>query len=169
MRQAPTDDESAAADCEGLDTDRHGRFKIARRLLQGGGVEILGHDGEAGQRSGVAERLLLSRQSRRPVDILVDRGGSLAGERIIVALQPLETLLATQGLIFCFSVEFADHAIEFVERAAETLAVLLSEFGQLRPDHREEKSYRQSQTARQHETASQALGRSMIESRPRRG
>jgi hypothetical protein len=142
MRQAPADDERNAADFEGFETDRHGRFKIARRLLQGGGVEILGHDGQAGQRPGVAERALLSRQPFRALDILIDGGCSLAGERVIVVLQPLETLLAAQGLIFCFSVEFADHAVEFVERAAETLAVLLSEFGQLRPDHREEKSYR---------------------------
>jgi hypothetical protein len=67
-----------------------------------------------------------------------------------ILCEPLQGVGAGQVLALNLAVEFGHGPFELIERAAQTLSVLLREFGRLRTDQSGQHGDGQSKSARQH-------------------
>ncbi len=107
------------------------------------------------RRSGPASLQLrdFALQARFARDVAFDVRAALARQRVRVVLQPGDAFGGRQGTARRLRVERGDDPPEFVERAAEPLAILLREFRPLRAEETAQEADRQRQSSRQHRKA----------------
>src|SRR4029077_14618212 len=107
-------------------------------------------DVKAHKRAGRVHRLNLLVETFGPLDRLAHVLAALARQRVRIVLEPLQGLEAGQVLALNLAVELGHDPVELSERAAQTLTVLLREFGRLRADQSGQHGDRQGYSAREH-------------------
>jgi hypothetical protein len=95
------------------------------------GIEILDKSRELAQRIRRIEFLHLAFEPAEACLDLAHLDATPAYERIGMRLEPGNALRAVHSQLRCILIESLENALQFVDRAAESLPVLLRELGQL--------------------------------------
>jgi hypothetical protein len=127
-KAGPPEQEPGPTHKQALGRRRPGRLEIEIRRARKLAVEAAGQHGQALELSRIRNGVALPFEALQPIDDL-GHGRRLALHEPVGLLgQPRDRLLAGDTLRARILVERADHAAEFVDRAADALAVLLREF-----------------------------------------
>ncbi len=105
---------------------------------------------KAHQRTGGVHGLDLLAETPVAIDRLAHVFAALAGQGVVVALEPAQSLDARQVRAPRLGVELGHDPVELFERPAQSLAVLLGEFRPLRADESGQHGDGQGKSARKH-------------------
>ena len=150
VRGGPADDDRDRAHDEGLGRDGNRGLEILQRTPDCRRVEIFGEYGQTFERSAVLQGVELALEPGGPGDIVFDIDAALMRQNIGVLLQPFDALRARQRLRGGLRVELRHDPIEFIQGAADTLAILLREFRQLRAHEAEQQTDREGELSKEH-------------------
>ena len=129
---------------------RLGGFVIVERAARDLRIEVGRDDVKAHERTGRIHGLDLLAETPVAIDRLAHVFAAVAGQRVVVALEPAQSLNARQVLAPRLGVELGHDPVELFERPAQSLAVLLGELRTLRADESGQHGDRQGKSARKH-------------------
>jgi hypothetical protein len=113
-------------------------------------IEIGRDHVQAHQRTGRVHALDLLAETPVAIDRLAHVFAAVAGQGVVVSLEPAQSLSERQVLAPRLGVELGHDPVELFERPARSLAVLLGEFRTLRADEFGQHGDRQGKSARKH-------------------
>ena len=150
MDDAATEDKAEQPEDKALSRRRYGRRKITERALGDPFVEMPSKRHILCNGTTGAEPRLRLPQALQPDDVVLFLRATLTNELVTICLQPIDPGGLGQAVLRAIGFESCDHRGQLVDRAAETLAILLQEFRHLGGSEAEQERGEKSEAAQDH-------------------